>query len=147
MENTALAMPLFDLFGEQVVIQRRTFGRRPRRQTTSQHSNVVVQLGLLDILEMSDDELERLCAEDEVTDDYIQWLQEYLLKLTLRQLVHPQSSKETRMDALLWVQSDADHPFSFRTCCNAWIAAHHDRGADHEEIRDAVLKIYDKYKR
>lgn len=51
MENTALAMPLFDLFGEQVVIQRRTFGRRPRRETTP---NVVVQLGLLDILEMSE---------------------------------------------------------------------------------------------
>lgn len=110
MENTALAMPLFDLFGEQVVIQRRTFGRRPRRETTR---NVVVQLGLLDILEMSEEELERLRAEDEVTDDYIQWLREYLLKLTLRQLVHPQSSEETRMDALMWVQSDELHPFSF----------------------------------
>lgn len=144
MENTALAMPLFDLFGEQVVIQRRTFGRRPRRETTP---NVVVQLGLLDILEMSEEELERLRAEDEVTDDYIQWLREYLLKLTLRQLVHPQSSEETRMDALMWVQSDELHPFSFRACCNAWIAAQDGQGADHEEIRFAVLKIYAKHQR
>lgn len=137
MENSALAMPLFDLFGEQVVTQRRTFGPRPRRSTAAK----VIQLGLLDIIEMSEAELERLRGEDEVTDEYVQWLREYLLKLTLRQLVHPQSSNETRMDALLWIQSDDNHPFSFRACCNAWTEAHLDRGADHEDVRDGVLWI------
>ena len=68
MENTATALPLLDLFGEQVIIQRRSFERRPRRKASPAR---VFQLGFLDILEMSDAELESLRTRDEITDDYV----------------------------------------------------------------------------
>ncbi|GEM_PF-4490380 len=97
MENLAFAPQLLDLFGEQVIIQRRSFERRPRRKLPNQGQ---VQLGFHDILEMSDAELEALRAQDEITDDYVYWLREYLLKLTLRQLIHPQVSAATRAEAM-----------------------------------------------
>lgn len=90
MENTAIALPMLDLFGEQVIIQRRSFERRPRRKTN--HTEVF-QLGFLDILEMSDAELEALRARDEITDEYVEWLREYLLKITLRQIIHSQTDR------------------------------------------------------
>ena len=65
MENTAIALPLLDLFGEQVIIQRRSFERSPRRKASPVRA---IQMGFLDILEMSDAELEALRVEDEITE-------------------------------------------------------------------------------
>lgn len=135
MENTALAMPLLDLFGEEVIIQRRSFEQRPRMRTVK---TTVQQLGFLDILEMSDEELEALRAGEEITDDYIDWLREYLLKLTLRQIIHPQVSDKNWREAVDWLLSDEIHPFSFRVCCNA-------SGADHEDVREGTLQIMRKH--
>ena len=131
MENTAIALPALDLFGEQVVIQRRTFQRRPKPQSQRGWS---AQLGFLDILDMSDAALEALRAQDEITDDYIEWLRAYLLKITLRQIVHPQVSDSTWRDALDWVLADDGHPFSFKVCCTA-------AGTDFELIRDEVVRM------
>ncbi|CJM40446.1 Uncharacterised protein [Streptococcus pneumoniae] len=131
MENVAVA-PLLDLFGDEVIIQRRSLERRPRRKTVP--IQVQVQLGFLDILEMSDAELELLRAEDEITDDYIDWMRSYMIKMTLRQILHPQVSIENWWDGMLWVLADEDEPFSFKTCCNA-------AGADHEEVRENFLSM------
>lgn len=132
MENLALATPLLDLFGEEVIIQRRSFERRPKRRAAPIQGQV--QLGFLDILEMSDAELELMLAQEVITDDFIDWLREYLLKLTLRQILHPQVSSENWWDGVLWMLGDEDHPFSFKVCCNA-------AGADHEDVRQGVLRI------
>lgn len=132
MENIALATPLFDLFGEEVIIQRRSFERRPRRKPAPFQGQV--QLGFLDILEMSETELEQMRANDEITDDYIDWLREYILKMTLRQIFHPQVSMENWWDGVIWMLSDDNHPFSFKVCCNA-------AGADHEDVREGVRRI------
>jgi len=134
MENLAFAPPLLDLFGEQVIIQRRSFERRPRKKLPNQGQ---VQLGFHDILEMSDAELEALRAQDEITEDYVYWLREYLLKLTLRQLIHPQVSAATYADAMTWMMSDEIHPFSFRVCCESF-------EADHEDVRTGVEMILRK---
>ncbi|EKC7897401.1 hypothetical protein FA341_15280 [Pseudomonas aeruginosa] len=131
MENTAIALPMLDLFGEQVIIQRRSFERRPRRKTN--HTEVF-QLGFLDILEMSDAELEALRARDEITDEYVEWLREYLLKITLRQIIHSQVSEQNWRDAMDWILSDEVYPFSFRVCCEAMMC-------DFEDVRAATLKI------
>ncbi|MCT8950730.1 hypothetical protein [Pseudomonas iridis] len=131
MENTATALPLLDLFGEQVIIQRRSFERRPRRKAS--HARVF-QLGFLDILEMSDAELEALRTRDEITDDYVEWMREYLLKITLRQIIHPQLSEQNWREAMDWVLSDEVHPFSFRVCCEAMMC-------DFEDVRATTLKI------
>lgn len=136
MENTAVAFPL-DLFGEQVVIQRRSFERNPRRNASPAR---VVQLGFLDILEMSDAELETLLARDEITDDYVEWLREYLLKITLRQITHSQVSAQNRQEAMDWLLSDEIHPFSFRVCCEALLC-------DFEDVRDATLAIVAKHRK
>ncbi|WP_137887453.1 hypothetical protein [Pseudomonas sp. 2FE] len=137
MENTATALPLLDLFGEQVIIQRRSFERRPRPKARIVRA---FQLGFLDLLEMSDAELEALRARDEITDDYVEWLRGYLLKLTLRQIIHPQVSEATRAEAMDWMMSDDIHSFSFKTCCNAW-------EADHEDVRSSTLAIIAKHTR
>lgn len=100
MENTATALPLLDLFGEQVIIQRRSFERKPRRKTSPGR---VLQLGFIDILEMSDAELEAIRTRDEITDDYVEWMREYLLKITLRQIIHPQVSEQNWREAMDWV--------------------------------------------
>src|SRR3546814_5950546 len=97
MENTATALPLLDLFGEQVIIQRRSFERRPRRKAS--HARVF-PLAFLDILEMSDAALEALRTRDEITDDYVEWMREYLLKITLRQIIHPQVSEKNWREAM-----------------------------------------------
>lgn len=131
MENAATALPLLDLFGEQVIIQRRSFERRPRRKAS--HARVF-QLGFLDILEMSDAELEALRTRDEITDDYVEWMREYLLKITLRQIIHPQLSEQNWREAMDWVLSDEVHPFSFRVCCEAMMC-------DFEDVRATTLKI------
>ncbi len=135
MENTALAMPLLDLFGEEVIIQRRSFERRPRALTVAL---TVEQMGFLDILEMSDEALEKLRASEEITDDYVDWLRDYLLKLTLRQILHPQVSDANWREAVDWLLSDENHPFSFKACCNA-------SGADHEDVREGTLHIMRKH--
>lgn len=132
MENLAVALPFLDLFGEEVIIQRRSFERRPRRKAAPVKAQV--QLGFLDILEMSDAELELLRAQEVITDDYIDWVREYLLKMTLRQILHPQVSRENWWDGVIWMLDDEDHPFSFKVCCNA-------AGADHEEIREGFRRI------
>jgi len=131
MENLAIA-PFLDLFGEEVIIQRRSLERRPRRKPIQEVR--VVQLGFLDILEMSDAELEALRASEEITDDYIDWMRSYMLKMTLRQILHPQVSMENWWDGMLWVLADEDYPFSFKICCNA-------AGADHEEFRESFLSM------
>lgn len=138
MENTARVLPLLDMFGEQIIIQRRSFERRPRRAAAPIQGPT--QLGFLDLLEMSDEELERLRAQDEITDDYVEWLREYLLKLTLRQIIHPQVSAATRAEATDWMMSDDVHSFSFKVCCEAL-------GADHEDVREGVLMIIRKLQR
>lgn len=132
MENLALATPLLDLFGEEVIIQRRSFERRPRRKPSPIQGQV--QLGFMDILEMSEAELELMRAQEVITDDYIDWLRDYLLKMTLRQILHPQVSSENWWDGVTWMLDDEDHPFSFKVCCNA-------AGADHEDVREGVLRI------
>lgn len=137
MENSAKALPSLDLFGEMVVIQRRVFGPRPKN-TRSQPG--AVQLGFLDILEMSEEALEIFRLQDEVTEDYIEWLRGYLLKLTLRQAVHPQVSAENRAEALAWISSDDEHPFSFKVCCTAF-------EADHEDVREGVYDVIRKAQR
>lgn len=134
MENLALKMPALDLFGEQVVIRRRSF--EPRRRM-SQPEMDLEQLAFIDILEMDDVELERLRAEEVITDDYIDWMREYLLKLTMRQLVHPQVSDDNWRDAMAWMMSDEIHPFSFRICCEAM-------HCDFEDVREATLHIVAK---
>lgn len=135
--KTAMAVPLLDLFGEEVILQRRLFERRPRRKPAPAQQELV-QLGLLDILEMSDETLEQLRALDEITEEYIEWLREYLLKLTLRQILHPQVSELHRREAVEWVMSDEVHPFSFKVCCAAL-------QADHEDVREGVLAIMRKH--
>lgn len=135
--RTTLAVPLLDLFGEEVILQRRAFGRRPVRKPAPAQQELV-QLGFLDILEMSDEALERLRVHDEITEEYVEWLREYLLKLTLRQLVHPQVSELHRREAVEWVMSDDMHPFSFKVCCAAL-------QADHEDVREGVLAIMRKH--
>ncbi|QCT95419.1 hypothetical protein FEV13_00255 (plasmid) [Stutzerimonas degradans] len=131
MENLAVA-PLLDLFGDEVIIQRRSLERRPRRKPIPFQKPV--QLGFLDILELSDEELEALRAQDEITDDYIDWMRCYMIKMTLRQILHPQVSAENWWDGMLWVLADEDEPFSFKTCCNA-------AGADHDEVRASFLSM------
>lgn len=135
MENFAVALPMLDLFGEEVVIQRRSFERRPRQRRAS--SKEQVQLGFLDILEMSDAELELLRASDEISDDYIDWLRNYMLTMTMRQILHPQVSMENWWDGVLWIMGEEELPFSFKTCCNA-------AGCDHEEVRQGFLRIMRK---
>lgn len=131
MENTAKSLPLMDLFGEQVVIQRRVFTRRAKKAAPAMET---VQLGFLDILEMSDSELEALRLQDEISDEYVEWLREYILKLTLKQIIHSQVSESNRAEALQWAMSDEVHPFSFRVCCDAL-------GVDYEEIREGLLTV------
>lgn len=135
MEN-ALAMPALDLFGEQVVIRRRSFEQRFKSELIP--SPVLVQMGFMDILEMSDEELERHRQFDEDTDDYVDWLRGYLLKYTLRQLLHRQVSGANRREAKEWLMSDVDHPFSFKVCCTAY-------ESDYLEVREAVLALLRKY--
>lgn len=132
MENLAHATPFFDLFGQEVIIQRRSFERRPKRRSAPIQEQV--QLGFLDILEMSDAQLEALVAEEVIDDDYIDWLRGYLLQMTLRQILHPQVSMQNWWDGVIWMLSDDDHPFSFKICCNA-------AGADHEEVRQGVRRV------
>ena len=83
---------------------------------------------------MSDAELEALRARDEITDDYVEWMREYLLKITLRQIIHPQVSEQNWREAMDWVLSDEVHPFSFRVCCEAMMC-------DFEDVRATTLKI------
>lgn len=131
MENTAIALPLLDLFGEQVIIQRRSFERSPRRKASPVRA---IQMGFLDILEMSDAELEALRVEDEITEDCVSWMREYLLKITLRQIIHPQVSEQNWREAMDWLLSDEIHPFSFRVCCLEMMS-------DFEDVRENTLKI------
>ncbi|MBB3105092.1 hypothetical protein [Azomonas macrocytogenes] len=131
MENTALSLPALDLFGEQVVIQRRSFTSRLRKKAPKQR---IVQLEFVDLLALSDEELEALRAFAETTHDYVEWLREYLLILTLRQIVNRQVSEETWREAMDWLLSDEIHPFSFRVCCQAQLS-------DHEDIRENTLLI------
>lgn len=133
MEN-AILPSLPDLFGEQVVIQRRSFMRRTPRSNTTSDRAVSLQISFLDILTMDDEVLERERQADVITDDYIGWMREYLLELTLRQLVHPQTSEVTWRDGMDWLLSNAIHPFSFRVCCEALLC-------DFEEIRENTLSL------
>lgn len=137
MEKMVMKMPAFDLFGEQVITQRR--GVEPRQRTA--RLLVVresVQLAFIDLLAMSDEELEQQRQFDELTDDYIEWLRGYILKRTLRQLLHPQVSAEGRQDAYEWLMDDSIHPFSFRVCCEA-------HGTDYIEVRLGVESIMRKH--
>lgn len=135
--KTALAVLPLDLFGEEVILRRRWFERRPVRKPAPARQEPV-QLGFLDILEMSDEALEQLRVHDDISDEYVEWLREYLLKLTLRQLVHPQVSELHRLEAVEWVMSDEVQPFSFKVCCAAL-------QADHEDVREGVLAIMRKH--
>ena len=47
-----MALPLADLFGQEVVIKRRTF---VRRKTPLELLDSIEQMGFLDILEMSEE--------------------------------------------------------------------------------------------
>lgn len=133
MEKLALQMPAIDLFGEQVIIQRRSFERRRKPAPVAPVVDLV-QLAFLDILEMTDEELEMQRAAEDVTDDYIEWLRSYLLKLTLRQLLHRQVSEANRREAYDWLTDDSEHPFSFRVCCEAM-------ETDYLEVREGVMSI------
>jgi len=138
MEKIA-TMPPLDLFGEEVVIRRRTF--EPRKKTTPRLALLgLEQMAFLDILEMSDEELERQRQADEITDDYIDWLRGYVLKLTLRQLAHSQVSEQNRSDAYTWLMDDSVHPFSFRVCCEAF-------DSDYLEVREGVVSIIRRHKK
>ena len=132
-----MALPLADLFGQEVVIKRRTF---VRRKTPLELLDSIEQMGFLDILEMSEEELERQRTRDEVTDDYIDWLRSYIMKITLRQLLHRQVSEANRREAHDWLMDDAIHPFSFRVCCEAFCA-------DFQEVRESVLAMIRRYKK
>lgn len=131
-----MEMPGLDLFGEQVIIRRRSF--EPRRNSAPAPVRALEQLGFIDILEMSDEELEQHRQFDAVTDDYVDWLRGYLLKHTLRQLLHRQVSEANRQEALNWLMSDEEHPFSFKVCCVAY-------DSDHIEVRDGVLSLLRKH--
>ena len=133
MEN--LAVPLFDLFGEQVVVSRRFQSRRGRKDLNE--FGAVRQMGFID-LESSDEELEEIPPSDEFSDDFIDWIRGYLLKASLRQITHSQVSAANKRELLEWMLSDEIHPFSFVTCC---IAA---GAADYEAIRDGVLSLVRK---
>ena len=63
-----------------------------------------------------------------------EWMREYLLKITLRQIIHPQVSEQNWREAMDWVLSDEVHPFSFRVCCEAMMC-------DFEDVRATTLKI------
>lgn len=137
MENQALKMPVLDLFGEQVIIQRRPTGQR-RGRIHLRSIEELEQLAFTDILGMSDEELEKQRRFEEITDEYIDWLRGFILKRTLRQLQHSQTSEESRMDAYEWLMSDEVHPFSFRVCCEAY-------DSDHIEVRLGVESILRKH--
>ncbi len=129
-------MPVLDLFGEQVIIRRRSFEHRPKIELVP--SQASVQMGFIDILEMTDEELEQHRQFDAVTDDYVDWLRGYLLKHTLRQLLHRQVNEANRREAMNWLMSDEEHPFSFKVCCVAY-------DSDHLEVRDGVLSLLRKH--
>lgn len=131
MENTAMSLPLFDLFGEQVVIQRRVFNRQSKRPAPVMR---IEQLGFLDILEMSDEELEAIRPDDEFSDDFVDWLRGYLITATFRQVIHPQVSAANRAELMEWIESDALHPFSFTVCCMAM-------EADPEHVRYGLFRV------
>lgn len=130
MENTAMSLPLVDLFGERVVIQRR-FNRQSRRPSPVMR---VEQLGFLDILEMSDEELEAIRPADEFSDEFIDWLRGYMLTSAFRQVTHSQVSAANRAELMAWIESDALHPFSFSICCMAM-------EADPEHVRHGLFRV------
>lgn len=128
--NTAQTL---DLFGEVVVCQPRVFQQHGGQQ--SSRSNECAQLSLLDLLELPDETLEQVQSfDEELSEDYIEWLRMYVLKHTLRQITHPQVGSSQRREALDWMLSDVVHPFSFSVCCGAW-------GANFEEVRLGVLRL------
>jgi len=129
--NIVMSLPMLDLFGEQVVIQRRVFSRLPKREAPMQK---IEQLGFLDILEMSDEELEAMRPVDEFSDDFVDWLRGYMLTLTLRQVIHPQVSAANRAEVMEWIESDVLHPFSFNACCIAM-------DSDPDEVRDGLYRV------
>lgn len=137
MENLALQMPVLDLFGEQVIIRQRSSG--PRRQPAQfRLVQELEQLAFIDILGMSDEELEKQRQLDGITDDYIDWLRGFILKRTLRQLLHSQTNEDSKREAYEWLMADDVHPFSFRVCCEAY-------DSDYTEVRQGVESILRKH--
>lgn len=65
------------------------------------------------------------------SDDNVETLRERLLIATLKDLTNARS-REAKVEALKWVLSDDEHPFSFKICANSM-------ALDHEEIRARVL--------
>lgn len=65
------------------------------------------------------------------SDDQVETLRERLLVATLKDLTNARS-REAKVEALKWVLSDDEHPFSFKICANSM-------ALDHEEIRARVL--------
>lgn len=74
--------------------------------------------------------------QHEWTDEQIATMREVVLVETLKGLTDGRSSA-VKTEALEWVKSDDEHPFSFSVCCAA-------QGLDHEEIRSRVLYMVKK---
>jgi hypothetical protein len=65
-------------------------------------------------------------------EKFIEWLHEWLLKVSARRLTDARVGKAEREDCLQWLMRNDNGPFSFIACCRM-------EGADPETVRESVL--------
>ncbi|KSQ21517.2 hypothetical protein APB26_31505 [Pseudomonas aeruginosa] len=89
------------------------------------------QLSLLDILTLPESELGPV---EEWTDDEIADLRLYVLHLSTHVLLDLRASAKSRKESLEWIFSDAEGPFSFKTCVAA-------EGGDWIKFREELIQL------
>jgi len=132
--NSQLALSLFEELPEGFIPKERL---KMRRAARTSNGNIVElrQLSLLDLLNMSDEELGPVCW----SEDDVETLREGILREACHVLLDNRAGMSTRKDRWKWINDDSWSAFSFSACAAACYV-------DPEDLRVSLVSLLRHHK-